>query len=110
MAARDFYHSAYVTERSDEEILTRISFAAQTGGYAYEKQKRKIGDYATAAAAVSVTKAGGKVAAASIAFTNLKDTPGLVCRCLGSAGRQRLRCGHGQGGHRFGPDRDRSAG
>jgi carbon-monoxide dehydrogenase medium subunit len=75
VAARDFYHSAYVTERSDEEILTRISFAAQTGGYAYEKQKRKIGDYATAAAAVSVTKTGGKVAAASIAFTNLKDTP-----------------------------------
>jgi carbon-monoxide dehydrogenase medium subunit len=49
VAARDFYQSAYVTLREDGEILTQISFAAPTGGYAYEKQKRKIGDYATAA-------------------------------------------------------------
>lgn len=75
VAARDFYHSAYVTERAEDEILTRISFAAQTGGFAYEKQKRKIGDYATAAAAVMITKSGGKVSSASVAFTNLKDTP-----------------------------------
>jgi aerobic carbon-monoxide dehydrogenase medium subunit len=45
------------------------------GGYAYEKQKRKIGDYATAAAAVLLTKAGGKVASASVAMTNLSDVP-----------------------------------
>ena len=32
-----------------------------SGGYAYEKQKRKIGDYATAACAALVTKAGGSV-------------------------------------------------
>jgi carbon-monoxide dehydrogenase medium subunit len=75
VAARDFYHSAYVTAREDGEILTQISFAAPTGGYAYEKQKRKIGDYATAACAVQVTKAGGKVASAAIAMTNLSDTP-----------------------------------
>ncbi|MCA3510054.1 MAG: xanthine dehydrogenase family protein subunit M [Rhodobacter sp.] len=75
VAARDFYHSAYVTARGDDEILTRISFAAPKGGYAYEKQKRKIGDYATAACAVQVTMAGGKVTSASIAMTNLSDTP-----------------------------------
>ena len=75
VAARDFYHSAYVTERADDEILTRITFAAPSGGYAYEKQKRKIGDYATAAAAVLMTKSGGKVASASVAMTNLSDTP-----------------------------------
>lgn len=75
VAARDFYHSAYVTAREDGEILTQISFAAPTGGYAYEKQKRKIGDYATAACAVQVTKTGGKVTAAAIAMTNLADTP-----------------------------------
>jgi carbon-monoxide dehydrogenase medium subunit len=77
VAARDFYHSAYVTARDDGEILTQISFAAPNGGYAYEKQKRKIGDYATAACAVQVTKTGGKVTAAAIAMTNLGDTP--VC-------------------------------
>ena len=73
--ARGFYEAAYVTGRADDEILTQVSFAATSGGYAYEKQKRKIGDYATAAAAVLLTKAGGKVATASVAMTNLSDTP-----------------------------------
>jgi carbon-monoxide dehydrogenase medium subunit len=75
VAARDFYHSAYMTERSDDDILTQITFAPPAGGFAYEKQKRKIGDYATAAAAVQLTKSGGTVAGASIAMTNLSDTP-----------------------------------
>jgi carbon-monoxide dehydrogenase medium subunit len=73
--ARDFYQSAYVTARDDSEILTRITFAATSGGYAYEKQKRKIGDYATAACAALVTKTAGRVTAASVAMTNLSDTP-----------------------------------
>lgn len=75
VAARDFYHGLYATERADDEILTKITFATPTGGYAYEKQKRKIGDYATAAAAVLLTKQGGRVATASIAMTNLSDKP-----------------------------------
>ena len=58
VAARDFYQGAYVTERADDEILLAIEFAAPTGGYAYENQKRKIGDYATAAAAVQISAAG----------------------------------------------------
>ena len=73
--ARDFYEAAYMTEREDEEVLTAVSFAAPVGGFAYEKQKRKIGDYATAAAAVQISKEGDKVGAASIAMTNLSDTP-----------------------------------
>lgn len=75
IAARDFYHSAYMTERADDEILTKITIPAPGAGSAYEKQKRKIGDYATAAAAVVITKAGGKVASASVAMTNLSDVP-----------------------------------
>lgn len=73
--AREFYESAYMTARDDEEILTHITFDVPQGGYAYEKQKRKIGDYATAACAVLLTKEGGKVASASIAMTNLSDVP-----------------------------------
>ncbi len=73
--ARDFYEAAYMTDREDEEVLVAVTFAAPSGGYAYEKQKRKIGDYATAAAAVQITKDGGTVASASIAMTNLSDTP-----------------------------------
>ncbi|KEJ89036.1 FAD binding domain-containing protein [Sulfitobacter donghicola] len=73
--ARDFYEAAFMTDREDEEILTAVSFDAPKGGYAYEKQKRKIGDYATAAAAVQIIKEDGKVSQASIAMTNLSDTP-----------------------------------
>ncbi|MDA9929710.1 xanthine dehydrogenase family protein subunit M [Alphaproteobacteria bacterium] len=75
VAARDFYEAAYFTAREEDEILTAISFAATDGGYAYEKQKRKIGDYATAAAGVLLTIEGGTCSAASIALTNLSDTP-----------------------------------
>lgn len=73
--ARDFYEAAYFTARGDDEILTAIRFSAKPCGCAYEKQKRKIGDYATAAAAVTIEKAGGRCTAASIAMTNLSDTP-----------------------------------
>ncbi|WP_195819454.1 FAD binding domain-containing protein [Roseobacter sp. MH60115] len=75
VAARDFYEAAYMTAREDEEVLTSVSIPAPQGGYAYEKQKRKIGDYATAAAAVQIIKEDGKCTAASIAMTNLSDTP-----------------------------------
>ena len=50
--AREFYEGAYFTAREDDEILISISLNETFGGYAYEKQKRKIGDYATAAAGV----------------------------------------------------------
>lgn len=75
VAARDYYEAAYMTERADDEVLISVSFAVPTGGYAYEKQKRKIGDYATAAAAVQISKDGGQVGSASIAMTNLSDVP-----------------------------------
>ncbi len=73
--ARDFYEAAYMTAREDDEVLTSVTIAHPQGGYAYEKQKRKIGDYATAAAAVQITKEGGTCVSASIAMTNLSDTP-----------------------------------
>ena len=77
VAAREFYEAAYFTAREDEEILTQISIPrpAPGTGYAYEKQKRKIGDYATAASGVMLTVAGGTCTSASIAMTNLADTP-----------------------------------
>jgi len=82
--AREFYEAAYVTTREDTEILTAISFRQTTGGYAYQKQKRKIGDYATAASAVLVQKDGsGNCTGASIAMTNLADTP-IWCEDAGN--------------------------
>jgi carbon-monoxide dehydrogenase medium subunit len=73
--ARDFYEAAYMTNRDDAEILTHISLNATTAGYAYEKQKRKIGDYATAACAVIIDKRDGVASNAAIAMTNLSDVP-----------------------------------
>ncbi|MEP1327292.1 xanthine dehydrogenase family protein subunit M [Pseudophaeobacter sp.] len=75
VAARDYYEAAYMTDRADDEVLVAITLPVPQGGYAYEKQKRKIGDYATAAAAVQISKADGKVATASVAMTNLSDVP-----------------------------------
>ncbi|WP_299298156.1 xanthine dehydrogenase family protein subunit M [uncultured Tateyamaria sp.] len=73
--ARDFYEAAYMTAREDEEVLTAVTIPLPNGGYAYEKQKRKIGDYATAAAAVQIVKDGETCSSVAIAMTNLSDTP-----------------------------------
>lgn len=77
VAARDFYQGAYYTSLEHGEILTavRIPMPAEGHGYAYEKLKRKVGDYATAAAAIVVTMAGGKCTSASIGLTNVSETP-----------------------------------
>jgi len=80
VAASEFYQGAYFTALEPGEILTAISIPvpAAGSGYAYEKLKRKIGDYATAAAAVMLTMAGGKVASCAIGLTNLHETPLLA--------------------------------
>lgn len=77
VAARDFYEAAYVTTLAPEEILTavRVPVPPAGHGYAYEKLKRKVGDYATAAAAVVLTMQGGTVSSCSVALTNVADTP-----------------------------------
>jgi carbon-monoxide dehydrogenase medium subunit len=77
IAARDFYQGAYFTALEPGEIVTAIHIPAPAvgHGYAYEKLKRKVGDYATAAAAVVLTISGGKVASCSIGLTNVAETP-----------------------------------
>jgi carbon-monoxide dehydrogenase medium subunit len=80
VAASEFYQGAYFTALEPGELLTSISIPAPAAGhgYAYEKLKRKVGDYATAAAAVVLTMAGGKVATCQIGLTNLSETPLLA--------------------------------
>lgn len=80
VAASEFYQGAYFTSLEPGELLTSISVPVPaTGhGYAYEKLKRKVGDYATAAAAVVLTMANGKVSSCSIGLTNLSETPLLA--------------------------------
>jgi len=80
VAASEFYQGAYFTALEPGEILSSVSIPAPAAGhgYAYEKLKRKVGDYATAAAAVVLTMAGGKVATCAIGLTNLHETPLLA--------------------------------
>lgn len=74
--AVEFFHGTYMTELAEDEILTAIlvsSFAAGTG-YAYQKLKRKTGDWATAGAAVVLRMNGGRVTEARIGLTNVAPT------------------------------------
>lgn len=74
--ADDFYLGTYMTALAEDEILVGIrvpAFAAGTG-WAYEKLKRKTGDWATAGAAVVMRMAGGTVTHARIALTNVGPT------------------------------------
>jgi aerobic carbon-monoxide dehydrogenase medium subunit len=76
VSARQFYRGTYATALQTGDVLTAIRVPAPPAGhgYAYEKLKRKIGDYATAAAALVLTMSGGKVASCSIGLTNVADT------------------------------------
>jgi carbon-monoxide dehydrogenase medium subunit len=86
VAARDFYRGAYDTALLPGEIVTAIRIPALPGrsGAAYEKLKRKIGDYATAAAAVVLTMHGDTVMNCAIALTNVADRP-LFAEAAGAA-------------------------
>jgi aerobic carbon-monoxide dehydrogenase medium subunit len=74
--ARDFYKGIYSTALEPGEMVTAIRIPVPPPGHgaAYEKLKRKVGDYATAAAAVMLTQSGGRIATCSIALTNVGET------------------------------------
>src|SRR5690349_15054969 len=75
VAARDFYKGVYATALEPGEMVTAIRIPVPPSGHgaAYEKLKRKIGDYATAAAVL--TQSGGRIATCSIGLTNVGETP-----------------------------------
>jgi aerobic carbon-monoxide dehydrogenase medium subunit len=76
--ANQFYKGFYTTALAPGEILTeiRIPLPSARTGSAYVKLKRKVGDFAAAAAAAQVTlDAKGAVASAAIALTNAGPTP-----------------------------------
>jgi len=78
IAADKFYTGFYTTALAPDEILTEIRIpapVARSSG-AYVKLKRKVGDFAAAAAAVQVTlDAQGAIERAAIALTNAGPTP-----------------------------------
>jgi aerobic carbon-monoxide dehydrogenase medium subunit len=74
----EFFVTLFTTALKQDEILTEIRIPippAKSGG-AYFKLERKVGDFATAAAAVQLTLDGsGTVQKAGIALTNVGPTP-----------------------------------
>jgi aerobic carbon-monoxide dehydrogenase medium subunit len=76
VAARDYYLSPYETAAEPGEVLAAIRIPVPPAGHgcAYEKLKRKVGDYATAAAAVILTVSGGAIATCAIGLTNVAGT------------------------------------
>ncbi|NDP61379.1 xanthine dehydrogenase family protein subunit M [Polaromonas sp.] len=74
--AVDFFHGTYMTALAENEILTAILVAPfhPGTGYAYQKLKRKTGDWATAGAAVMLRMDGGVVTHISIGLTNVAPT------------------------------------
>jgi len=76
--ANQFYKGIYSTALAPDEILTeiRVPIPPPRSAGAYLKLKRKVGDFATAAAAVQVTlDASGAVERAGVALTNAGPTP-----------------------------------
>ncbi len=77
----DFFLGLFQTALAPDEILTEIQIpeppaAPQKAGGAYVKLERKVGDFATAAAAVQLTLgADGTIASVGIALTNAGPTP-----------------------------------
>lgn len=73
----DFFFGFYSTAVQQGEILTeiRIPVPAKGTGGAYHKLERKVGDYATAGAAVQLTIDKGVCTYAGIALTNVNATP-----------------------------------
>jgi len=71
--ADGFFTGSYATLLKPGEIMTeiRIPVPAPITGYCYAKLKRKIGDFATAAAAVTLRMKGETVQEVAIALTNV---------------------------------------
>ena len=75
--ADGFFVGTYDTLMRPDEIMTeiRIPVPAAGTGYCYAKLKRKVGDFATAATAVTLRMRGDVVQDVAIALTNAGPTP-----------------------------------
>jgi aerobic carbon-monoxide dehydrogenase medium subunit len=78
IAVEELFTGLFSTVLEPDEILTeiRVPSPPPRSGGAYRKLERKVGDFATAAAAVQLTlSAGGEVERAGIGLTNAGPTP-----------------------------------
>lgn len=77
IAIEDFFKGLFTTALSPEEILTeiRVPIPPAGSGGAYLKLERKVGDFATAGAAVQLTLKKGAVERIGIGLTNAGPVP-----------------------------------
>jgi aerobic carbon-monoxide dehydrogenase medium subunit len=67
---RELHRGPYETTIGDAEMLVEVRLPVQPGiGSAYEKVKRRVGDWAIAATAAAVRLDGGRIAQGTIALT-----------------------------------------
>ena len=75
--ANGFYVGIFETQMAPSELLTeiRVPIPPAGTGHSYRKLKRKVGDFATAAAAALITLDGGTCSRAAVTLTNAGSTP-----------------------------------
>ncbi|MCX8522143.1 MAG: xanthine dehydrogenase family protein subunit M, partial [Rhodoferax sp.] len=76
VAAQGFFLGTYMTLLEENEVLCEIRVPAfsKGTGFAYEKLKRKTGDWATAGCAVVMRKTADQVSHVRVALTNVAPT------------------------------------
>ncbi len=77
VAVDGFYLGIFSTDLQANELLTeiRVPIPPPGTGHSYQKLKRKVGDFATAAAAALITLDGETCGRAALTLTNLGPTP-----------------------------------
>ena len=77
IAVKDLFTGVFTTALDATEVLTeiRVPVPPPGSGGAYLKLERKVGDFATAGAAVFLVLGGGVIEHAGIGLTNLGPTP-----------------------------------
>ena len=71
----EFHQGPYETAVGDAEMLVEVRIPVRAhGGSAYEKVKRRTGDWATAAAGAALWLDGADIAAAGIALSAVNPT------------------------------------
>jgi aerobic carbon-monoxide dehydrogenase medium subunit len=76
VTATDFFQDFFTTAMGDDEILIEVRVPKYTGwGSAYEKFVRVAQQWAIVGVAATIRAAGGRIAEARIALTNMGPTP-----------------------------------
>lgn len=82
VAASDFFQGALFTDLEETEMVTRVSLPKLPNGtgWGFEETSRRAGDFAIAAAAVTLRAENGVVTDVRLAVTGVDETPLRISR------------------------------